>query len=207
MRLVTVVSLIIIFLLGVSCRETSRKAINADSPELIQMKEEAEAFLLLSELHFASGYRKYGLENLKRAYMKNPYDQKSFQRVTKILEEEEDWETLSDYFTYAIEKRRGTDLHFRNLGVCYYKLGEFHKAANSFKQAISRNSMNPETYTYLALTYEKMNKPDDALSTWELLLIILNRRPDLPGAQDYRQTAEMNKEKLERMMRIPVSPK
>lgn len=190
----------------VSCQETSRKSPDRFDPEKrAQMAHEAAAFLRLSELHFANGYREYGLEDLKRAFMKNPYDQESFVRVTKILEDEEDWETLVDFFNYAIHKYGAHAILYRNVGICYYRIGEHHKAANSFRYAVALESYNPQNYAYLAQTYEKLNKPEDALSTWKLLLIILDRLPMAQNAQEFREQAERNKEKLERSMGIAPS--
>jgi tetratricopeptide (TPR) repeat protein len=190
----------------VSCQETSRTSPDRFDPEKrAQMAQEAAAFLRLSELHFANGYREYGLADLKRAYMKNPYDQESFVRVTKILEDEEDWETLVDFFNYAIYKYGAHAILYRNVGICHYRIGEYHKAANSFRFAVALESINPQNYVYLAQTYEKLNKPEDALSTWKLLLIILDRLPMAQNSQEFREQAENNKEKLERSMGIAPS--
>ncbi|MCD6216258.1 hypothetical protein J7L05_00180 [bacterium] len=206
MRILTVAYLIFILLFMVSCQETSRTSPDRFDPEKrAQMTQEAAAFLRLSELHFTNGYREYGLADLKRAFMKNPYDQESFVRVTKILEDEEDWETLVDFFNYAIYKYGAHAILYRNVGICYYRIGEYHKAANSFRFAVALESINPQNYVYLAQTYEKLNKPEDALSTWKLLLIILDRLPMAQNSQEFREQAETNKEKLERSMGIAPS--
>jgi tetratricopeptide (TPR) repeat protein len=181
MRLIFLTYLIVTLLMLVSCQENVRNSRQGFDPAVREkMQQEASAFLRLSELHFSNGYKKYGLENLKNAFIKNPYDEQSFVEVTKILEEEEDWVTLVDFFNYAIEKYGAHALLFKNVGVCYYKLGEFHKAA-------------------------KLSKPEDALSTWNLLLIILERLPNLPDAQEFHDQAIRNKEKLQKSMGLPIS--
>jgi tetratricopeptide (TPR) repeat protein len=206
MRLIFLTYLIVTLLMLVSCQENVRNSRQGFDPAVREkMQQEASAFLRLSELHFSNGYKKYGLENLKNAFIKNPYDEQSFVEVTKILEEEEDWVTLVDFFNYAIEKYGAHALLFKNVGVCYYKLGEFHKAANSFRNAVAMDSMDPQNYVYLAQTYEKLSKPEDALSTWNLLLIILERLPNLPDAQEFHDQAIRNKEKLQKSMGLPIS--
>ena len=206
MRIIAISYLIFILLFSTSCQETTRTSPDRFDPEKrTVMAKEAAAFLRLSELHFATGYREYGLSDLKRAFMKDPYDQESFIRVTKILEEEEDWETLVDFFNYAIYKYGAHAILYRNVGVCYYRIGEHHKAANSFRNAVALESVNPQNYVYLAQTYEKLNQPEDALSTWKLLLIILERLPMTENSEEFREQAEINKEKLERSMGIAPS--
>ena len=52
---------------------------------------------------------------------------------------------------------------------------------------------------------KEVNKPEDALCTWKLLLIILDRIPMSENSKEFRVQAENNKEKLERSMGIAPS--
>ena len=176
-----------------------------DPDKLAKMSDDAAAYLRLCELHFNNGYRKYGLSDLKRAFIQNPYDTESFVRVTKLLTEEEDWETLVDFFNYAIEKHGARPELFRNVGVCYFQLGEVHRAAESFKKAVAMESTNPINYVYLAQSFEKLNKPEDALSTWKLLLIILDRVPQSEDTIEFKNLTNNNIIKLEQSMAIPLT--
>ena len=198
--------LLLIFgiLLVMSCQENVGSSKDRLDPvKLAKMSDDALAYMRLSELHFSNGYRDYGLSGLKRAFIQNPYDKESFIQVTRLLAEEEDWETLVDFFNYAIEKYGARPELFRNVGVCYFQLEEVHRAAESFKKAVAMESTNPINYVYLAQSFEKLNKPEEALSTWKLLLIILNRIPQTDENNEYRTLATNNIIKLEQIMALP----
>jgi len=194
-----------ILLFIVSCQETTGNQAGRIDPQIkARMKEEADALLRLSEFHFEHGYASYGLEGLKRVFMKNPYDQKAFERVTKILADEEDWATLVDFYNYAIDKYGAHPFLYRNLGICYSRLGKYDFAVNSFRNAMAMESTNPENYMYLAQAYEKLKMLEEAYSTWNLLLIILDRLPGLENASEIHAIAENRKRELERSMSASI---
>jgi tetratricopeptide (TPR) repeat protein len=201
---ILIICLAFVFL-AASCQETTRNQPGRIDPEVqARLKDEADALLRLSEFHFEHSYAKYGLSDLKRVFMKNPYDQKAFERVTKILAEEEDWATLVDFYNYAIEKYGAYPFLYRNLGICYSRLGKYDYALQPFRNAVAMESTNPENYVFLAQAYEKLNMLDESVSTWNLLLIILDRLPGLENASEIRALAENKKRELERSMGIPI---
>jgi tetratricopeptide (TPR) repeat protein len=196
---------LLITLLLTGCQESVQPRSTVDEKLLAKMQSEADSFLRMSSLHFETGYRKIGLENLKRAFMKNPYDVESFTRVTIMLEKEEDWETLVDFYNYAINKHGNFPILFSKLGEYYTKLEKYNEAVNAFKYAIALNSADPQNYYLLAYAYEQLDQPEDALSTLNILLIIMERNPfENEEAKKLQESAEKNRERLERSLQIPV---
>jgi tetratricopeptide (TPR) repeat protein len=199
--------LLLILLLLPACQETSGDQPGQIDPEAkAQMKSEADSLLRLSEFHFQNGYATYGLDGLKRVFIKNPYDQEAFERVTNILAQKEDWKTLVDFYNYAIEKYGPNPFLYRNLGICHSRLEQYDYAVNDFRNAVAMESTNPQNYIYLAQTYEKLNRLEEAVSTWNLLLIILNKLPNVENAQEIRSMAEGRKAELEQSMKTPFTP-
>ena len=199
--------LFLLLFLFPACQETTGNQSGKIDPETkAQMKSEADALLRLSEFHFENGYATYGLDGLKRVFIKNPYDQQAFERVTKILAQKEDWKTLVDFYNYAIEKYGANPFLYRNLGICHVRLEQYDYAINDFRNAVAMESTNPQNYIFLAQTYEKLNMLEEAVSTWNLLLIILDKLPNVENAQEIRSVAENKKMELERAMKTPVVP-
>lgn len=196
----------LVLLIFASCQETTGGTRLPDPEVKEQMREQAAAFNRMSVLHFESDYRKIGLENLKRAFMRNPYDVESFLHVTALLEKEQDWETLVDFYNYAVEIHGNHPILYSKMGEYYMRLDENHKAVNAFKFAIALNSTDPTNYLLLAQAYERLNQLSDALSTYNLLSIMLRKMPLEPEeTKALLDAVEKNKERLQKSMQIPVT--
>ena len=207
MRKLILLYILLLLLLSPACQETSGDQPGKIDPETqALMKSEADSLLRLSEFHFQNGYASHGLNGLKRVFMKNPYDQQAFERVTRILAQKEDWKTLVDFYNYAIEKHGAHPLLYRKLGICHVQQGKYDYAINDFRNSVAMESTNPENYIYLAQAYEKLNMLEEAVSTWNLLLIMLDRLPNVENAQEIKETAKNKKRELERAMKIPLVP-
>ena len=53
-----------------------------------------------------------------------------------------------------------------NLGVCYYRLGDYERAEGFCKRAIAVNGDLPDAYTNLGAVYDRQNRPYKAISMY-----------------------------------------
>jgi cytochrome c-type biogenesis protein CcmH/NrfG len=94
-----------------------------------------------------------------------------------------DQEAIAAYLEAIKLEPENSELLF-NLGKIFYQTGNYPEAQKLLTQVIELQPSSAQAYYHLANTYRQLDQPTPALSTYELLLQLLE-----PGTKDF-QTAE-----------------
>jgi len=143
----------------------------------------------LSIAHYNLGlvYQKQGngsaaQRSLETALKLNPNSPQAFYRLGTVYQQQaeqistpsptaQQWRGLAlSAFQQAILLDPGyTEAHYR-LGSLYYAQGNYESAIRAFRQTAELNSTNADAYYAAALSFVKLNQPQDALMLFESAL-------------------------------------
>jgi tetratricopeptide (TPR) repeat protein len=68
-------------------------------------------------------------------------------------------------------------LYLMALGVSYYVLGQFEEAIGAFQRGVELWPLFPPNQAYLAITYLRLDRKDEALAAWRSHLTLTNAGP------------------------------
>lgn len=91
----------------------------------------------------------------------DPQSYPSLIALAKIYLEQKQWENSLECFQKAYNLQPSAEI-LQNIGVMYYKKGEFLKSLEYYEQAEKMGRPIFEIYLNKALTYEKLKKPKEA---------------------------------------------
>jgi tetratricopeptide (TPR) repeat protein len=65
-------------------------------------------------------------------------------------------------------------LYLMALGVSYYVLGQFEEAIEAFQRGVELSPLFPPNQAYLAITYLRLERKEEALAAWRSHLTLTN---------------------------------
>jgi adenylate cyclase len=68
-------------------------------------------------------------------------------------------------------------LYLMALGVSYYVLGQFEEAIEAFQRGVELSPLFPPNQAYLAITYLRLERKEEALAAWRSHLTLTNAGP------------------------------
>ena len=96
--------------------------------------------------------------------------------------EREEWSAVVDHMTRATEQRPWHDDAYNLMGFAYRKLGDYHKALQSYDRALKLNPYHRGALEYLGEAYLELDQPELARATLERLEVECRRI--VPAATD-----------------------
>ena len=97
--------------------------------------------------------------------------------------EEPDYASAEQNFNEAVEQGRDLTLAYRGLGICYMNKGEYDKAIEQFKKALSEDGATPDDIDfdinyYIGVCYHKLGKYEDAKERYDAIIALRPREVD-----------------------------
>ena len=83
--------------------------------------------------------------------------------------EQEDWQSVLDHMSAALEARPWQDNAHNLMGFAYRKLGDYPAALDAYGKALTLNPYNRGALEYLGEAYLELDRPDDAKETLDRL--------------------------------------
>lgn len=102
---------------------------------------------------------------------------------------------LAQLETFLQQSPNDPFLHYA-IALEYLKIAEYPKALQIFEQLIINNSTYVGTYYHLGKLYEQLQRPDDALITYQNGMSIAQQLDDRHSLQELRGAHQMLQDEL-----------